>query len=365
MVERMRSQSPAALFVQFVSWARGTCSPRLPAGSILLPPEVMVEHYRDHQGASHATGGSNRGGGESTKKVRSAARQRPSNQAKTGHTLADDTINASMLGEHLDPAGNRTAHSACYTPLGNGEACHSELYRKKRYLQKHLRTFMDYSQEVRTETVFQLLVDRYYADLDAAGLPVGPPRWHYYVHTPEGGVRDVCQHVFLLSYPLSKKTLERLQKRIIDGCTMAHAKKQEGGVAACTGSVTSNLAMKSLSVIGWYQAYAVQMGDYMPDDDQLIVPRRSRCEEYDEYAAALGDEAAGYKHYCDTIRTAPELAFICRARKLLNFQHCKTCVNLNEKVKQAIASKNADEIKRAKATRAAHHQSTRAERYDN
>jgi hypothetical protein len=61
---------------------------------------------------------------------------------------------------------------------------------------------MDYTQEVRTETVFTLLQHRYYADSDAAGQPVGSPRWHYYVNTPEKGVRDVCQHLFLLTYPI-------------------------------------------------------------------------------------------------------------------------------------------------------------------
>eukprot|EP00966_Prymnesium_polylepis_P231518 5356551-Prymnesium_polylepis.1 len=46
------------------------------------------------------------------------------------------------------------------------------------------------------------------------------------------------QGVFLLNYPIGSKTLGQLKARIIDGRTMAHAKREEGGASHDSGFKT-------------------------------------------------------------------------------------------------------------------------------
>jgi hypothetical protein len=107
--------------------------------------------------------------------------------------LDSDTINAALVGEQLSPDGQRAAHQHCSTPLPNGSACFSDLWSSKDAFERHLGTFMGYSQEVRTETVFNMLRGQYYRDQDASGRPVGEKRWHYVINTDRGGVRQVCR----------------------------------------------------------------------------------------------------------------------------------------------------------------------------
>ena len=219
-----------------------------------------------------------------------------------------------------------------------------------------MKRFMGYTQEIRTSVVFNLLKEQFYCDEDKDGRAYGKPKWHYSVTTDQG-VRTVCQHVFLLAYPISDTTLFRLQTRIKEGCTSAHAKVEEGGTMRYTGKATLRD-----DIIGWYIAYAALMGDYMPDEQQIVVPRRGRAEEFAELEYSFGADAPQYQYFCSVLKHTPELAHICRARKLLNFQHCTTCVDLNEEVKQAIQTKDPEKVKRAKARRRAHHTTTRAER---
>ena len=87
--------------------------------------------------------------------------------------------------------------------------------------------------------------------------------------------------------------------------------------------------MRRTTVIGWYQGYANTIGDWMPDDQELVVPRRDRKDEWNEYVASLGDDACSFGWFCHVLRTASELSHIARARRLMNFQHCTQCVDLN------------------------------------
>lgn len=247
-------------------------------------------------------------------------------------------------------------HKACNEPLPNGMPCFSNLWSTKEAYEQHLVRFMNCSQEVRTTTVFNLLKDQFYCDSDADGRAVGSSKWHYVVSTDKG-IRTVCQHVFLLAYPVSKATLGRLQFRIVAGYTMAHSKDEEGGA----GSSARGPTMAD-EIIGWYLSYASLIGDYMPDQQEIIVPRRHRSEEFEELKGSFGEDAPTYEYFCSVLKHAPELAHVCRARKLLNFQHCTTCVDLNEVVAEAIKSKDPERVQRAKARRRAHHMETRAER---
>ena len=303
-------------------------------------------------------GGTTRRAAAGSTKKRQGRRVRSSGAAKRAHVLSDNSINAALNGEHFSVDGKRTGHN-CKRRLLNGAECYSGLWSSKSAFEHHVSTFMGYSQEVRTETVFHMLQHLYYSEQDAAGQPVGPKRWHYAVKADAGVSRPVCRHVFLLNYPIGERTLERVQNRIITGCTMAHPKKEEGTVAS-----GAHCNMKSLSIIGWYLGYAHTVGDWMPDEQELIVPRRLRKDEFEEYSAALDSEAADYAWFCKVVDSAPELNHVARARRLLNFQHCTMCVDLNEKVKQALKTKDFNVIAQAKERRAQHYALVRGERLE-
>ena len=157
-------------------------------------------------------------------------RRRTSCKQKRAHILNENVVNAALSGEHLAEDGERTVHpKKCHAMLQNGSACYTGLWSSKDAYIHHITEFTRYAQEVRSEIIFQMLKDCYYADHDAAGQPKGGKYWHYYVNADQCGIRSVCRHVFLLNYPISNQTLKRLKRRILEGCTMAHAKKEEGG----------------------------------------------------------------------------------------------------------------------------------------
>ena len=294
---------------------------------------------------------------DSPKEQPSSQRKRPSNKERAEHILSGDAVNAALLGELRNPDGRCSAHKVCHHPLPSQAPCFSNLWSSKVAFEKHLERFLGYSQEIRSSVVFSLLQDQFYCDSGPDGMPINSDRkWHYVVST-EHGLRSVCQHVFLLVYPIGGTTLLRLKGRIESGCTGAHAKMEEGGTVRYEGKAT----MRD-DIIGWYISYATCIGDYMPDGQEIIVPRRWRSEEFAELEYSLGLDASKYGYFCKVLKHAPELKHICRARKLLNFQHCTTCVDLNEKVKTAMQTRDPEKVKNAKAERRAHHMMTRAER---
>jgi hypothetical protein len=108
--------------------------------------------------------------------------------------------------------------------------------------------FLGYSQEIRSSVVFSLLQDQFHCDSGPDGMPISDPKWHYVVST-EHGLRTVCQHVFLLVYPVSVTTLQRLKARIENGCTCAHAKLEEGGSNMLDEDKACSMRD---DIIGWY-----------------------------------------------------------------------------------------------------------------
>ena len=249
-------------------------------------------------------------------------------------------------------------HERCEHLLGNGLPCYSSLWEFAGF-KSHITRFVKYSQEARTCIVYERLQSMYYAERHDDG-ECAEPKWHWFVNG-----RSVCRHVFLLSYPIGSSTLYGLQARWKAGHLFAHAKHEElsGGTASTsTSDAPRRLDFGRLSVIGWYLGYADTVGDYMPDEQQTIVPRRLREEEYDEYAAALGPDAVKPRYFNTVVRSADELSNICWARKLLNFQNCTKCTDGNEEVAQALKSRDPARIAKAKRRRALHHGEQRGER---
>ena len=276
---------------------------------------------------------------------------------KRQRVLGRASINAALQGDKFTPGGGVKEHpTSCAFNFTSGSPCFTNLWQSRDALEVHLQRFMGFSAEVRSEHVFSLIRDSLYSDWDADGNEVGKPYFHYHVNG-----RDVCMHTFLLAYPIGQSKLYELQARVRSNCTCAHAKHEEGAAAA--GQSEGRVDYGAAGVIGWYLGYADQMGDYMPDEQHIIVPRREVTGElYDEYQAALGQDAVKPAYFARVIRNAPELHHIRPMRKVLNFQDCTECSDLAELVKSAIASHNPARVAQAKAKRAAHRQKQRTER---
>ena len=100
----------------------------------------------------------------------------------------------------------------------------------------------------------------------------------------------------------------------------------------------------------------------MPDEKQLIIPRRWKYEEHEEYSCSFGVDAVSLSYFCDVIRTASELSHIRYARFLLNFQGCKTCIPLHDGVMKALKSGDKAALSTAKEKRSLHFKEQRGER---
>jgi len=201
-------------------------------------------------------------------------------------------------------------------------------------MEQERSVFLSQSQENRSSIVFhkpQSMLDRYPA--------AARKDFRFFSHA-----REVCRHTFLLVNPMSDAQLFKLQARIRNGCLHAHDKHE------CElGGSGQRDQTKRLSIIGWYQGYAATVGDYMPDEQEVIVPRRERRDEWEEYKAALSQSCAEYSYFTSTLQEAEELSHIRRARQLVNFQACTRYVDLNAQVTGALKSGDRSAAEAAKA----------------
>ena len=214
-----------------------------------------------------------------------------------GDGNGSDFINAAMQGQTIGPVGTaRKCHKRdhCHHRLPDGSPCWTNLWTDVEHYTHHLQGF-EGTQEARSATVYEQLRHGYYAEEGAAGEAVGTAKWHFRAGRAD---RLVCRDVFLLAYPIGDSTLYSLQKRHVAGEPFAHNKTT--GKHAETETFSSDFG--ACSVIGWYRGYASVVGDWMPDQQQQIVPRRERTEEYEEYMAAVGAEHVSYEYFCKMLR---------------------------------------------------------------
>ena len=269
--------------------------------SFLAPSREATIAAFEHMGAQHASmfssasldGVVNQSSGGKRKR-----RARESGSCRAERLLSDDFLNAAMQGQTILPNGSHTSrlyHGAdkCGCKLSDGSPCWSNLWSDRDQYEQHLQLFEGAGQEARSAEVYEQLRGAYYADEDASGNASGAPYWHYRTGRAE---RRVCKDIFLLSYPIGNSTLFKLQRRLKSGAAFAHAKscKEQQGSGDNVEPVAD---LGACSVIGWYRGYARVVGDWMPDEQQQIVPRRERREEWKEYCAAVGTEHAVKESY--------------------------------------------------------------------
>lgn len=285
---------------------------------------------------------------------------RISNETARERLLSIATLNAAMQGDRLIPASEKfESHSLeqCKHPLAGMQGqvpCWRDLWHDRDELYRRREHLLNLSQEARSELVFSRLQNACYADEDASGARAEEKSWHYWI-----GGREVCRHTFLLDACISEATLYKLLARIERDCTTAHDKSE---LDLDTVEDESMQSLRALGVVGWYQGYADRNGDWMPDEQLLVVPRCERKDEHAEYAAALGKGAVSLSYFCQILHEHPMLDYIVRARQLYNFQDCKVCADANEKIRRALAAGKKQEADEARAERKEHLVEARGEK---
>lgn len=91
--------------------------------------------------------------------------------------------------------------------------------------------------------------------------------------------RRVCVFGFLANYPTSKPTLDRMIARKAAGLPAydpRDSSTEDDGVAERVAQVKD----KTLSIIGWWLAYADMASEKLPDADKLMTPHRYLCDIY-------------------------------------------------------------------------------------
>ena len=264
--------------------------------------------------------------------------------------LGDESCSRGVCGDmHRSFAnnGNYDAHpaSSCKHCTPSGEPCWSNLWSRDNLRQKRMQ-LLDLSQEDASTAVFHKLQSM--VDIDGGDV------WTYYCNG-----RPVCQHTFRIENVISTAQLYKLQSRIQRGCRSAHEKHEAEG---SLGKANSSGPSKCLAIIAWYTGYSHVVGCWMPDDQMVVVPRRERIDEFEEYQAASGGDTASYAYFCKVLREAAELENIVRARPKLNFQDCTKCSDSNSKIKAALRKGDRAMAEAAKAERAAHIAEERKER---
>lgn len=244
-------------------------------------------------------------------------------------------VNA-FVGNITVAGGKVLEHGNCTHKLqGTNLPCHHNLWPQGLdELKAHIARQSNMDQESRSQWCYERLTDKYFADPlpcfeefvdppqppQLASLPSPAPnkmRWHYMVNG-----REVCKRTWCAVNCIGESTVEGYLPRIRDKRKFAYAKREEG---TSNQTVDAIADFKRLSVIAWYQVHAEDVGDYMPERNEIVLPLRSRKEECDEYNCGRdADLVVHYAYFCEVIREAPEIQHIRHARPCYNFQ--KWCV---------------------------------------
>jgi hypothetical protein len=156
---------------------------------------------------------------------------------------------------------------------------------------------------------------------------------------------------------------DKFLPRILHKREYAHAKREEGSSNEPVAVVSD---FKALAVIAWYQVYAEDVGDYMPEPEgpgEVVIPLRTLAEEWKEYNdERVADLVVSYSYFCEVVRGATELNHIRHARPCFNFQKCTKCVNNNSALASAIKTHDPAKISACQAIRTAHHKLQKGER---
>ena len=268
-------------------------------------------------------------------------------------------MNSALQGESWTGARHTKANchhlwgpnnAPCWTHLWADDAASST---GKEELEAHLRTFVRKSEGERKQLVLDLLKESYDPSAD---------KWTYLVNG-----RCVCKPVFLLHYPISEGVLSNVQDRIKSNCESARG--PPGGVQYSNDEDGGKrVAVKRETIIGWLLGYCEEVGDKVgclidgDNVENVIIPQMEKHTVWCEYKSCEGETAATEAYFLDVWRNAPELKHIAMARKIANFQCCKTCLKLSENIASALKAHNVVNLEKWRGKRKLHHSLQRGER---
>jgi hypothetical protein len=281
---------------------------------------------------------------------------------------SDAYVLNALVGNISIAGGAVLPHGVCKHPLGIGPfgtlACHHQLWTHgEPELRAHICRQVNMTQEARSQWSYERMRDKYYPDppSPSPAHPSAPPtnsRWHWMVNG-----REVCQRTWCAVNCVGESTINSFLPRILNDREFAHAKREEG---SSRGPVAAISDFKALAVIAWYQVYAEDVGDYMPEPEgpgELVIPLRPLTEEWKEYNdGRVVDLVVSYPYFCEVVRGAAELDHIRHARPCYNFQKCTSCVNNNSALASAIKTHDPAKIASCQAIRTSHHKTQKGER---
>jgi hypothetical protein len=154
-------------------------------------------------------------------------------------------------------------------------------------LSLHKKRFLDMKQMERGRIIFELLKGMYTNEYDELGCMEHEPGAGWFDYKLPGG-RQVCQPVFLSAYPISRNALNKWEQMIRVGHRIGlvpnspYKADNEGASQSINKNCDNE---KHLFFVAWFLEYASQVGDLLPDDDVVVVPKREQQSLHDEYKA--------------------------------------------------------------------------------
>lgn len=237
------------------------------------------------------------------------------------------------------------------------------------HLIKHLKHYTNMPERQRGRLIFKQLALSYkHTWSPINGTRLNDVREGWFDYHVNG--RAVCQPVWLSAFPISRDTLVRWENMIrqntneLGECTLQSPYKAENeGVRKSSEKAINE--RKHLDFVAWVLVCASSVGDYLPDDNVLVTPRREKKSLHEEYEAdqqMAGRPSYSYGHFVRCLKSTKELQHIKVSRLKGNFEKCNTCKNFDELIRAAIKARQPDKVQQYKAERAAHCEATKGER---
>lgn len=173
------------------------------------------------------------------------------------------------------------------------------------------------------------------------------------------GARCVCAPIFCAHWCISRAQLDRYLRHLKDG------------YHELPGSAVPRLprpTKKKDFVVTWFQEYAAEVTEKLPDCDKILLPRMVWKDLYSQFvddmrAAGHGNEdICGVDYFRQTFDTAEELADMEMTTYKRNFAKCQECVRCSSAVTAALKAHNAYEVEKAKAARLTHYMLARSDK---
>ena len=126
-------------------------------------------------------------------------------------------------------------------------------------------------------------------------------------------------------------------------------------------------AMKTLNAVAWVLHYASTVGDYLPNDNVVVTPRREKHDMWLEYKSEMESSnsnrsSLSYSAFCKLLKHNKDLEHIKVSKLNANFERCSTCKNLDEQIRSALKAGQFQKVEQIKQQRKEHVAASRGER---